>query len=68
MWAEELGIDNIPDNHPDISKFCSSWPYDAELTTWLSATGKLSVRKKVAEYRKHTEQTRLTNAQLVLGL
>jgi len=23
MWAEELGVDNIPDNHPEVSKFCS---------------------------------------------
>lgn len=27
MWAEKLGVDNIPDNHPDVSKFCFGWPY-----------------------------------------
>jgi hypothetical protein len=68
MWAEELGIDNILDNHPDISKFCSGWPYACGAYDLVICDGQALCTQEVAEYRKRTEQTRLTNAQLVLGL
>jgi hypothetical protein len=68
MWAEKLGIDNIPDNYPDISKFCSGWPYACGAYDLVICNGQALCTQEVAEYRKRTAQTCLTNAQLVLGL
>jgi 23S rRNA U2552 (ribose-2'-O)-methylase RlmE/FtsJ len=68
MWAEELGVDDIPDNHPDVSKFCSGWPYPCRAYDLVICDGQALPTQEVAEYRKRTEQTRLINSQLVLGL
>ncbi len=68
MWAEELGVDHIPDNHPDASKFQSAWPYRCRAYDLVICDGQALHAHEVAEYRKRTEQTRLLNSQLVLGL
>ena len=68
MWAEELGVDKVPEDHPDISKFCSGWPYPCGAYDLVICDGQALRTQEVAEYRKLSEQTRLTNAQLVLGL
>ena len=68
MWFEELGVDNIPDNHPDIFNSCSSWPYSCRAYDLVICDGQALDTQDVAEYRNRTEQTRLVNSQLVLGL
>lgn len=68
MWPEELGVDNVPDNHPDISNFCSGWPCSCRAYDLVICDGQALDTHDVAEYRKRTEQTRLINSQLVLGL
>ena len=68
MWAEELGINNILDNHPDISKFCSGWPYACGAYDLVTRDRQALCSQEVAEYRKRTKQTHLTNVLLVLGL
>jgi 23S rRNA U2552 (ribose-2'-O)-methylase RlmE/FtsJ len=68
MWTEALGIDNVPDNHPDISNFFSGWPYACEAYDLVICDGQALGTHDVPEYRRNAEQTRLKNSQLVLGL
>ncbi|KAG9239884.1 hypothetical protein BJ878DRAFT_571501 [Calycina marina] len=68
MWAGELGVDNIPEDHPDASKFCSAWPYSCKAYDLIICDGQALHTREVAAYRNRTEQTRLINSQLVLGI
>lgn len=68
MWAKELGVDDIPESHPEVSKFQSGWPYSCKSYDLVICDGQALRTHEVAEYRRHGEQTRLTNTQLVLGL
>ena len=68
MWAEELGVDTIPKDHPDASKFCRGWPYVHTSYDLVICDGQVLSTHQIAEYRERTESTRLPNAQLVLGL
>ena len=44
------------------------WPYTCGAYEMVICDGQALRAQEVVEYRKHTEQTRLINAQLVLGL
>jgi hypothetical protein len=56
MWTKELGVDYIPESHPEVSKFQSGWPYSCKSYNLVICDGQALRKQEVAEYRGHSEQ------------
>ena len=68
MYAEELGVQSIPKEHPEEQKLLASWPYQERSYDLVICDGQALRTQNLAEYRKTCEQSRLFNSQLVLAL
>ena len=70
MFATEYGVDmdNIPAEHPDAAKFQPLRPYEGKQYDLVLCDGQVLRTQKREGYREVCEPTRLTNAQLILGL
>ena len=68
MFAAELGVQSIPEEHPDKQKLLACWPYSQLLYDLVICDGQALRTQNLAEYRKTCEQSRLFNCQLVLSL
>lgn len=70
MLAAEYGVDlvNIPCDHPDVAKFKPLRAYEGKQYNLVLCDGQVLRTQKRETYRERHEATRLTNAQLILGL
>jgi hypothetical protein len=70
MLAAEYGVDvgNIPSDHPDAAHFKPFRPYDGKQYDLVLCDGQVLRTQEREGYREACEATRLTNAQLILGL
>ena len=70
MFAAEYGVDldSIPSDHPDADKFSPRRPYNGRTYDLVFCDGQVLRTHKRKDYREECEATRLTNAQLILGL
>ncbi|PVH91739.1 hypothetical protein DM02DRAFT_620351 [Periconia macrospinosa] len=68
MFAAELGVQSIPEEHPDKQKLLARWPYSQHSYDLVICDGQALRTQNLAEYRKTCEQSRLFNSQLVLAL
>jgi 23S rRNA U2552 (ribose-2'-O)-methylase RlmE/FtsJ len=68
MFANELGIQTIPDDHPEAEKLRTPWPYPDKTYDLLLCDGQALSTQNVPEYRRQSEQSRLLNSQLGIAL
>lgn len=70
LLAAEYGVDmgNIPSDHPDAANFNSLRPYEGKQYGLVLCDGQVLRTHRREAYREGGEPTRLTNAQLILGL
>ncbi len=70
MLAAEYGVDmdSIPIDHPDAAMFKPLLPYQGKQYNMVLCDGQVLRTQKREAYREPCEPTRLTNAQLILGL
>jgi 23S rRNA U2552 (ribose-2'-O)-methylase RlmE/FtsJ len=68
IFATELGVQGIPEEHPDKQKLLALWPYSQQSYDLVICDGQALRTQNLAEYRKTCEQSRLFNSQLVLAL
>jgi 23S rRNA U2552 (ribose-2'-O)-methylase RlmE/FtsJ len=70
MLATEYGVDinEIPADHPDAGKFKRLRPYKGKEYDLVFCDGQVLRTHERESYRESCEATRLTNAQLILGL
>lgn len=68
MFAAEIGVQSIPEEHPDKQKLLALWPHSQHPYDLVICDGQALRTQNLAEYRKTCEQSRLFNSQLVLAL
>ncbi|KAI9880240.1 MAG: hypothetical protein M1830_004584 [Pleopsidium flavum] len=70
MLAPEYGVDmgSIPTEHPDAAKFKPLRPWKGKKYNLVFCDGQVLRTQTREAYREQCEPTRLTNAQLILGL
>lgn len=68
MFAAELGVRNVPNEHPEAGKLRRPWPYSEPSYDLVICDGQALWTQKLADYRQVGEQSRLFNSQLVLSL
>ena len=71
MFATEFGFSDIPADHTEASKFIHERPWripDDKAFNLIFCDGHISRTQDVPSYRQPTEQSRLTNSQLILAM
>ncbi|KAI1773227.1 hypothetical protein F4818DRAFT_121057 [Hypoxylon cercidicola] len=68
MLAEDMGIEEIPEDHPDAGHFLPRQFKPDQLFDLVLCDGQVLRTHKRASYREKREGTRLTVTQLALGL
>lgn len=66
--AEEFGVDNPAQTHPDHDKFSNERPYLEHTLNLVFCDGQVLRTHHRAEHRKKFEASRLTTSQLILAL
>jgi len=68
MLAAEMGVTNIPPQHPDFSEFVFRRPYQGEEFDLVFCDGQVLRTHPRASYREECEPCRLLTSQLVMAL
>jgi len=68
MLAAEMGVTDIPPQHPDLSEFLSVRPYYGEEFDLVICDGQVLRTHSRAAYRESSESSRLLTSQLVMAL
>jgi 23S rRNA U2552 (ribose-2'-O)-methylase RlmE/FtsJ len=68
MLAAEMGVNDIPAEHPDVANFLLLRPFDGKIFDLIFCDGQVLRNHVRAEYREGHEATRLLTSQLVLAL
>jgi 23S rRNA U2552 (ribose-2'-O)-methylase RlmE/FtsJ len=68
MLAAEMGITNIPAEHPDATNFILDRPFHGETFDLVFCDGQVLRTHSRLEYRENREAWRLLTSQLVLAL
>jgi 23S rRNA U2552 (ribose-2'-O)-methylase RlmE/FtsJ len=68
MLASDLGVDEIPEGHPDLANFLPKHFHEDREFDLVLCDGQVLRTQPRADYREHTEARRLTTTQLALGL
>lgn len=68
MLAADMGIANVPPDHPEADKFLSRPLIDERMFDLVLCDGQVLRNQELAPYREKSEARRLTASQLVLGL
>jgi 23S rRNA U2552 (ribose-2'-O)-methylase RlmE/FtsJ len=68
MLAAEMGVNDIPAEHPDVANFLLRRPFDGEIFDLIFCDGQVLRNHVRAEYREGREASRLLTSQLVLAL
>jgi len=68
MLAEDLSVDQIPEEHPDRNNFLPKEFFDERAFDMVFCDGQVLRHHARAEYRENREARRLTVTQLALGL
>ncbi|KAK6203893.1 hypothetical protein LQW54_008700 [Pestalotiopsis sp. IQ-011] len=67
MLSSEMGVDDIPADHPDFSQFTTMRPYEGLQFGLVFCDGNVLRIHERATYRETKEHTRLLTTQLVLA-
>ena len=68
MYAAQFGIETIAQDHLEQQTLLQPWPHEPKQYDLVLCDGQVLRTQIIPEYRKGCEASRLTNAQLFLGL
>ncbi|KAI1878018.1 uncharacterized protein JN550_000200 [Neoarthrinium moseri] len=68
MLATEMGLTDIPSEHPEAAKFSTVRPFEGEAFDLVFCDGQVLRTQPRPSYREIKERVRLLNSQLVLAL
>jgi 23S rRNA U2552 (ribose-2'-O)-methylase RlmE/FtsJ len=68
MYAGELGVQSVPQDHQEAQKLLAPWPHPKRSYDLVICDGQALRTQNVPEYRQLSEQSRLFNSQLVIAL